>query len=93
MFAHRWAGSAVGGARRESAKAANTIPSVWEVPNPALAIVRLYVRNHETWNKKGLTSSTQRFNYDYNDDELAELGKKIEAIAAASVHVVRSRPG
>ena len=67
---------------------ANTIPSVWEVTNPALAIVRLHGRNHETWNKKGLTSSAERFNYDYNDDELAELGKKIEAITAASVHVV-----
>jgi uncharacterized protein YecE (DUF72 family) len=38
--------------------------------------------------EKGLTSSAQRFNYDYNDDELEELGKKIEAITAASVHVV-----
>ena len=67
---------------------ANTIPSVWEVTNPALAIVRLHGRNHETWNKKGLSSSAERFNYDYNDDELAELGKKIETITAASVHVV-----
>jgi uncharacterized protein YecE (DUF72 family) len=66
----------------------NTIPAVWEVTNPALAIVRLHGRNHETWNKKGLTSSAQRFNYDYRDDELQELGEKIEAISAASVHVV-----
>ena len=35
-----------------------------------------------------MTSSAERFNYDYNDAELAELGKKIEAITAASVHVV-----
>jgi uncharacterized protein YecE (DUF72 family) len=67
---------------------ANTTPSVWEVTNPALAIVRLHGRNHETWNKKGLVSSAQRFNYDYDDDELAELGEKIEAITAASAHVV-----
>jgi len=66
----------------------NTIPSVWEVTHPELAIVRLHGRNHETWNKKGLISSAQRFNYDYNDEELADLGKKIEAIAAKSVHVV-----
>ncbi|HKE42184.1 MAG TPA: DUF72 domain-containing protein [Casimicrobiaceae bacterium] len=66
----------------------NTIPAVWEVTNPALAIVRLHGRNHETWNKRGLMSSAQRFNYDYRDDELQELGKKIEAISAASVHVV-----
>ena len=67
---------------------ANTIPSVWEATNPALAIVRLHGRNRETWNRKGLSSSAERFNYDYSDDELAELGKKIEAIGAASVHVV-----
>jgi AcrR family transcriptional regulator len=53
---------------------------VWEVTNPALAILRLHGRNHETWNKKGLTSSAERFSYDYNDDELAEL-----VISAAGV--------
>jgi uncharacterized protein YecE (DUF72 family) len=61
---------------------------VWEVTNPQLAIVRLHGRNRETWNRKGLTSSAERFNYDYSDEELAELGEKIQAIAAASVHVV-----
>jgi uncharacterized protein YecE (DUF72 family) len=66
----------------------NTIPSVWEVTNPDLAIVRLHGRNHETWNKKGLTSSAERFNYDYSDGELAELGGKIRALPAARVHVV-----
>jgi uncharacterized protein YecE (DUF72 family) len=66
----------------------NTIPAVWEVTNPQLAIVRLHGRNRETWNRKGLTSSAERFNYDYSDEELAELGEKIQAIAAASVHVV-----
>jgi len=33
---------------------------------------RLHGRNHATWNKKGLASSADRFNYDYNDSELAE---------------------
>ena len=66
----------------------NTIPSVWEVTNPRLAIVRLHGRNRETWNRKGLTSSADRFNYDYSDEELAELGEKVEGISAASVHVV-----
>ena len=67
---------------------ANTIPAVWEVTNPELAVVRLHGRNHETWNKKGLTSSAQRFNYDYSDAELEELGKRIETIDAKNVHVV-----
>jgi uncharacterized protein YecE (DUF72 family) len=67
---------------------ANCIPSVWEVTNPALSIVRLHGRNHETWNKKGLNASSQRFNYDYDARELAELARKIEAITAATTHVV-----
>jgi uncharacterized protein YecE (DUF72 family) len=40
---------------------ANTIPAVWAVTNPALAIVRLHGRNHGMWNRKGLKSSSQRF--------------------------------
>jgi len=67
---------------------ANYIPPVWQVTNPALSIVRLHGRNHATWNKKGLTSSADRFNYDYSDAELADLATKIGAIEAASTHVV-----
>src|SRR5690242_14043674 len=43
---------------------ANTIPAVWEVTNSQLAIVRLHGRNHATWNRKGLKTSSQRFDYD-----------------------------
>jgi uncharacterized protein YecE (DUF72 family) len=67
---------------------ANCIPSVWDVTNPDLAIVRLHGRNHATWNQKGLSSSAQRFNYDYNDGELGALAKQIESITASSVHVI-----
>ncbi len=66
----------------------NSIPSIWSVTNPELAIVRLHGRNHETWNKKNLNSSADRFNYDYSAEELSGLAEKIDAIAAASVHVV-----
>jgi uncharacterized protein YecE (DUF72 family) len=48
----------------------------------------LHGRNHATWNRKGLTTSAQRFNYDYNDRELGELAKDIGAIAASSIHVI-----
>jgi uncharacterized protein YecE (DUF72 family) len=61
---------------------ANYIPSVWEVTNPELAVVRLHGRNHETWAKKGLTSSAQRFNYDYSDAEMEELAKPITGLHA-----------
>jgi uncharacterized protein YecE (DUF72 family) len=66
----------------------NTIPPVWEVTHPALSIVRLHGRNHATWNKKGLASSADRFDYDYSDSELADIARRTEAISTASVHVV-----
>ena len=69
---------------------ANTIPSVWEVTHPELAVVRLHGRNHATWNRKGLTSSSQRFDYDYDQAELADLATQIENLArrTKSVHVL-----
>ena len=68
----------------------NTIPSVWEVTNRALSVVRLHGRNHETWNRKGLKSSSQRFDYDYKEDELLGLAGDIAALApkAEAVHVL-----
>jgi uncharacterized protein YecE (DUF72 family) len=59
---------------------ANTIPSVWEVTTPKLAVVRLHGRNHGTWNQKGLQTSAQRFNYDYNTAELTDLAKMIRQL-------------
>jgi uncharacterized protein YecE (DUF72 family) len=63
---------------------------VWEVTNPALALVRLHGRNHETWNIQGAKAASDRFNYDYRDDELEELAEKIRAIASsvARTHVI-----
>ncbi|MDR5799011.1 MULTISPECIES: DUF72 domain-containing protein [Caballeronia] len=59
----------------------NSIPAVWEVTNSKLALVRLHGRNHETWNIKGATSASARFNYDYTDQELGELASQIILIA------------
>jgi uncharacterized protein YecE (DUF72 family) len=59
----------------------NTIPSVWEVTNPSLSVVRLHGRNHGTWNRKGLKTSSQRFDYDYNNDELQEIAGEVAKIA------------
>jgi uncharacterized protein YecE (DUF72 family) len=68
----------------------NTIPAVWEVTNPALAIVRLHGRNHGTWNRKGLRSSAQRFDYDYSEEELGGLAQDIQRFApkAETTHVL-----
>jgi uncharacterized protein YecE (DUF72 family) len=70
--------------------AANSIPAVWEVTNEDLALLRLHGRNHATWNIAGSVASSQRFNYDYNDDELAGLATQIYEIsrAVAKTHVV-----
>jgi hypothetical protein len=61
---------------------ANSIPSVWEVTVPRLAIVRLHGRNDETWNIKG-DAASQRFNYDYSERELE--GFAIVRFAAQAV--------
>ena len=68
----------------------NTIPSVWEVTNTELALVRLHGRNHATWNKKGLKASSQRFDYDYRDEELREIADAVLTLApkASTTHVL-----
>jgi uncharacterized protein YecE (DUF72 family) len=50
---------------------------------------RLFTR-HQTWNKKGLTSSSQRFDYDYSEDELRDLAGEIDVLAskATTTHVL-----
>jgi uncharacterized protein YecE (DUF72 family) len=47
-----------------------------------LAVVRLHGRNHGTWNRKGLRASSQRFDYDYNEQELNEIGGAVKNLAA-----------
>src|ERR1700704_18793 len=66
---------------------ANSIPMVWEVTVPALAIVRLHGRNSATWNIKGAASS-ERFNYDYSEAELADFARKISDLPAELTQVV-----
>lgn len=70
--------------------ASNSIPSVWAVTNPELAIVRLHGRNEATWNLKESTSASDRFNYDYSDEELEAQLEPIQKLAplVAFVHVV-----
>jgi uncharacterized protein YecE (DUF72 family) len=60
---------------------ASSIPSVWEVTSPRLAIVRFHGRNKETWEKKGLASAAERFNYQYSEAELRELAAHVKELA------------
>ncbi|MEO8630008.1 MAG: DUF72 domain-containing protein, partial [Betaproteobacteria bacterium] len=68
----------------------SSVPAVWEVTSPELAIVRLHDRNDRTWDKQGLAVSSDRFNYDYSDKELWEIAENIKDIAQAApvVHAV-----
>src|SRR5688572_14000440 len=69
---------------------ASSVPAVWEATSRELTIVRLHGRNTDTWAKKGLTTASQRFNYDYSEAELTELAGSIAALAATVpvTHVV-----
>jgi uncharacterized protein YecE (DUF72 family) len=68
----------------------NSIPQVWEVTQPDLAIVRLHGRNRDTWTRKGLASSAERFNYLYSSAELTGLAERVKALAkqARALHVL-----
>lgn len=69
---------------------ANTVPCIFDVTNPQLAIVRLHGRNRATWNKKGLAASSGRFDYWYSADELQAMVPEVEHLAtrARQVHVI-----
>jgi uncharacterized protein YecE (DUF72 family) len=66
-----------------------SIPAVWEVTCPEVAVLRLHGRNRETWQQKGLTAA-ERFNYLYNAAELSDLTARIRPLArqAEQTHVL-----
>ena len=68
----------------------SSIPAVWEVTSPTLAIFRLHGRNAETWEKKGLASSSERFDYEYQEQELRAFIAPVRRLAeqVECVHVV-----
>ena len=59
-----------------------SVPAVWEATNTKLAVVRLHGRNAATWNVKGQAAPSDRFNYDYPEDELAAMVSSIRRLAA-----------
>lgn len=66
----------------------NHVPAVWGPADPALVVVRLHGRNGETWNRKGLASSAERFNYEYSDEELEALAARVLDLAQRVFTVV-----
>ena len=67
----------------------NSVPCVWDVTHPRLALLRLHGRNKATWNIKAASSSS-RFDYWYAPEELEAMVPEIRHIAslANSLHIV-----
>lgn len=67
-----------------------SVPPTVAVTNPELAVIRFHGRNEETWYKKGLKSSTERFKYQYSKEELSEWLPAIEEVKAraSEIHVM-----
>jgi uncharacterized protein YecE (DUF72 family) len=63
------------------APSASGLPRVMAVTNPELAVVRFHGRSDSTWADTS-RSAAERFRYLYGREELAELAKPIEAVAA-----------
>jgi uncharacterized protein YecE (DUF72 family) len=61
----------------------NTVPAVWECTHPDLTLLRLHGRNEAAWNPSGAASSG-RFQYEYTEQELAELAERFTRLAAQS---------
>jgi uncharacterized protein YecE (DUF72 family) len=59
----------------------NSVPTIWEHTTDELAVLRLHGRNDATWDQKGLSAASDRFNYDYSDEELAGLTPAIIEMA------------
>jgi uncharacterized protein YecE (DUF72 family) len=68
----------------------SSVPQIWEVTSPELALFRLHGRNAETWAKKGLASAAERFDYLYSARELEALAAPVKSLAtgARRVHVL-----
>ena len=68
----------------------SSIPAVWEATTPELAVVRLHGRNRDTWEKKGLATAAERFDYRYSTAEMKSLAEPIAELSdrAGTVHVL-----
>jgi uncharacterized protein YecE (DUF72 family) len=66
---------------------ANSVPQVWAVTHPTHALVRLHGHNRNTWDIKGATSASDRFNYDYSAEELQTLAGRMRALEAEAFTV------
>lgn len=68
----------------------NSVPAVWTATRPEVALLRLHGRNSATWNVKGATAASDRFNYDYGEPELTDVAEKVTRLAldVTAAHVI-----
>jgi uncharacterized protein YecE (DUF72 family) len=62
------------------------LPTVLDVTDPELAVVRFHGRSDETWNIRG-TSAAERFRYLYQPGELREWVPKLQQLAGSARRV------
>lgn len=69
---------------------AASVPAVWSITSSELAMVRLHGRNAITWQKRGLITAAERFDYLYSRTELESFVVPVRKLAerAAEVHVL-----
>lgn len=67
----------------------SSVPPVADV-TADIGIVRFHGRNGDTWEKKGLKKSSERFDYYYSEAEMEEWAPRIATMksAAREVHVI-----
>lgn len=67
-----------------------SVPPVWEVTRPDVAVVRLHGRDRGAWLRKDLATAADRYAYLYSDDELRSFVAPVERLAseAGEVHVL-----
>ena len=68
---------------------ATSMPSVFDVTSPKLAVVRFHGRNHENWDLRGVPPNV-RFRYDYSEAELGQWVPRIKEMerSASRVHAL-----
>ncbi|TMG60132.1 MAG: DUF72 domain-containing protein, partial [Chloroflexi bacterium] len=68
---------------------ATSMPSVFDVTSPKLAVVRFHGRNHENWDLRGVPPNV-RFRYDYSEGELGQWVPRIKEMerSASRVHAL-----
>jgi uncharacterized protein YecE (DUF72 family) len=67
----------------------SSVPPIADVTSSALAVVRLHGRRGDLWERPGV-STTERYRYLYDADELTEWVPRIRSVAgkATATHVV-----